>query len=173
MATFYKKTGFSKNRCFCIFSLSFDAIEQKKYCGVLWLVASFSLYMHYCTTTWWYCVIVPSFMKRKQAINKCCNDFFVLSFLHVLSNFQLNSIKFQGGDTKEPVFENTFLWKLVIFRENSQNFARFREFLVPRQRRERDLRIHSRSFVRPSGAFRKNHSLEFSEILHEGIISFN
>ena len=26
-----------------------------------------------------------------------------------------------------------------------------------------------RPFVRPSGAFRKNHSLEFSEILHEGI----
>ena len=48
-------------------------------------------------------------------------------------------------------------------------------FLVPRHRRERDLRIHSRpsvhSSVRPSGAFRKNHSLEFSEILHERIIS--
>ena len=28
-----------------------------------------------------------------------------------------------------------------------------------------------RPFVRSSGAFRKNHSLEFSEILHEGILS--
>ena len=27
-----------------------------------------------------------------------------------------------------------------------------------------------RSSIRPSGAFRKNHSLAFSEILHEGIV---
>ena len=45
-------------------------------------------------------------MKTEQAIKKRRKDFCII-FLHILLNFQLNSIKTQGGDTKKPVF-----WKM-------------------------------------------------------------
>ena len=68
-------------------------------------------------------------MKTERPITKRRDNFFRFISLHILSDFQLNSIKTQGGDTKNPVFRKTgFCENWPFFAKNGQNFARFREF---------------------------------------------
>ena len=54
-------------------------------------------------------------MKMERPITKRRDDFFRIIFLHILSNFQLNSIKTQGGDTKNLFLEKQVFVKIGHF----------------------------------------------------------
>ena len=73
-------------------------------------------------------------MKTEQAIKKPRNNFFRIIFLRILSNFQLNSIKTQGGDTKNLFFEKRVFVKIGHFSRKtvkiSPVFAEFGFFFL-------------------------------------------
>ena len=75
-----------------------------------------------------YCAIAVKNAKLSKKSKMCSITFLCLLFLHIMSKFQLKSIKTHGGDRKMCFWEKCIFVKNGNFsRKNGQNFAEFGE----------------------------------------------
>ena len=132
MAIFHKNAFFSKTAVFLLLhrKCSFWA-EIWTQCAEIRGGQNFdfrfvSLFRHYCATLVNYCAIVAKKAKRSKKSKFRLLTFVRLSFLHIVSKFQLKSCILCGEIRKRLFLRKMhFCEKLPFFTKNGQNFGRY------------------------------------------------